>query len=155
MGSWELGSRGTGGRRRSRLARCAVVALALLSLPLLTACEVRTIQVQLPGYGDGDIDGIWLWKKVSGGAWTRICRIDFLDRKVDAQGEQLEYAQMCVNGTFAQALRFPTPITRSSATPSTITVELVYLRYEPAGTYKVTAFNAYGESPLSSGSLPM
>jgi hypothetical protein len=139
---------------RTRFVRSAVVALSLLSLPLLTGCEVRTLQIQLPGYGEGSIDGIWLWKRISG-TWTRVCRIDFTDHRVTQQGEELEYAQMCVNGVVTRGFKFPTPIIRAADSPSTITVELVYLRYEDAGNYKATAFNAFGESPLSSTYLPL
>jgi hypothetical protein len=138
----------------SRLVRGAALALLLLPLPLLTGCQMRTITIQLPGYGDGAIDGVWLWKQV-GGVWTRMCRIDFTDRRITEQGETLSYAQNCINGRERRGVVLATPIARLSGTPTTITVELIYLRYETPGSYRATAFNAAGESALSSTSLPL
>jgi len=136
---------------RCRALRGAVLALSLLSIPML-GCELKTIQVQLPGYGNGAVDGLWLWKQI-GGQWTRVCRIDFTDRRMTPKGERLAYVQNCINGKVRRGLVFPTLIERLASNPSTITVELIYLRYEPAGTYRATAFNESGESPLSASSL--
>lgn len=142
------------GRERSRLWRGFVLALALAALPVLGGCELRTFHIQLPGFGDGAIDGIYLWKDV-GGQWTRVCRIDFTDRRITPEGETLSYVQNCVNGKTKRGIVFPTLVTRPPGTPTTITVELLYLRYEDAGTYRATAFNSAGESALSSSSLPL
>lgn len=140
---------------RLRALRGAVVALSLLATPMLVGCEMRTIQIQLPGFGDGSaIEGIWLWKQVSG-KWTRVCRIDFTDNRMTPTGETLSYVQNCVNGKVRRAMVLPTPIERLAGAPTTITVELTYLRYEAPGTYRATAFNSAGESPLSSTSLPL
>lgn len=141
-----------GSTRGSRLLRSAMLALSLLSLPLITGCEMKRFHLQLPGYGDGAIDGIWLWKNISG-TWTRVCRIDFTDRRITQQGETLSYVQNCINGRTRRGVVLPTPITRANGAPTTITVELIYLRYENAGNYRATAFNAAGESPLSATSL--
>lgn len=146
--------RGLAKRASGRRLRGAVLALALLGLPFTTGCEMRTVQIQLPGYGDGAIDGIWLWKQISG-TWTRVCRIDFTDRRITQQGETLSYVQNCINGKVRRGVVLPTPIARNPSAPSTITVELIYLRYEAAGTYRATAFNAAGESPLSTTSTTL
>ena len=67
---------------RCSALRGVVVALALLSVPML-GCQIKTIQIQLPGFADGAIDGIFLWKQLPGTngelRWTRVCRIDFTD----------------------------------------------------------------------------
>lgn len=145
---------GLGGPKCSRLLRSVVLALSLFSLPVLSGCELRTFYIQLPGYGNGTIQGLWLWKQVSG-RWTRVCRIDFTDRRITEQGETLFYAQNCVDGKVKRGIGLSSPIARGRTDAATITVELVYLRYEDAGSYRATAFNAYGESPLSSSSLPL
>lgn len=146
--------RGLGRRASGRLLRSATLALALLALPFTTGCEMRTVQIQLPGYGNGAIDGIWLWKQISG-TWTRVCRIDFTDWRMTPQGETLYYVQNCINGRERRGYVLPTLITRAPGSPSTITVELIYLRYEDPGTYRATAFNAAGESPLSTTSTSL
>jgi len=142
---------------RRRALRSAVLALSLFSMPMLLGCEVKTIQVQLPGFGNGAVDGIWLWKPdpAKPGAWKRVCRIDFVDRRITTQGETLSYVQNCIQGKVRRGIVFPAPIDRLAGSPSTITIELTYLRYEDPGPYRASAFNASGESPLSSSSLPL
>jgi hypothetical protein len=139
---------------RCRLLRGAALALALLSAPLLTGCEMKSIQIQLPGYGNGAVDGIWLWKQ-SAGAWQRVCRIDFTDRRMTVHGERLSYVQNCINGKVRRGVVLATAVDRLAGNPTTITIDLVYLRYEDPGTYRATAFNEAGESPLSATSLPL
>jgi hypothetical protein len=138
---------------RCKALRGAALALALLSMPML-GCEIRTIQIQLPGYGSGDIDGIWLWKQVAG-TWTRVCRIDFTDHRITAQGEIVSYVQNCINGRVRRGIVLPSPVDRLAATPTTVTLDLYYFRYEDPGSYRATAFNAAGESSLSTTSLPL
>lgn len=143
---------------RCSALRRAVLALALLSTPML-GCEIKTIQIQLPGFADGAIDGIFLWKQLpaSGGQlqWTRICRIDFTDLRFTHRGETLSYVQNCIDGKTRRGLVLPSVVDRLDGNPATITVELFYIRYEDPGTYRATAFNESGESPLSSTSLPL
>jgi hypothetical protein len=139
---------------RCRLVRGIVVALSLLSMPALVGCEARSLRVQLPGFAGGTIDGIWLWKQISG-QWTRVCRIDFEDYRITQSGEQISYVQNCINGVAARALVFPTPVERVPGSTTTVEIELVYLRYEAPGSYRATAFNEAGESALSSTSLPL
>jgi hypothetical protein len=139
---------------RCRLVRGAVLALCLISAPMMVGCEVKTFQVQLPGYGNGEVDGIYLWKQVAG-KWTRICRIDFTDRRITAQGETLSYVQNCIQGKTRRGVVFPARVHRMDGNPATISIDITYLRYEDPGTYRATAFNEAGESPLSATSLPL
>jgi hypothetical protein len=136
--------------RRNRL-RSIVAALALLSLPML-GCEVASLSVQLPGYGNGAVDGLWLWKQV-GGQWTRVCRIDFEDRRLTEKGEMLWYVQNCINGKVRRGVLFASPVERPAG--DAIAIDLIYLRYESSGQYRATAFNQFGESALSSTSVPL
>jgi hypothetical protein len=133
-----------------RTLRGVIVALALLAVPMM-GCELRRVQLQLPGFGNGQVEGLWLWKQVNG-EWTRVCRIDFTDRRITEQGETLFYVQNCVKGQVRRAVVLPAPVDRPPGDPMTINVELIYLRYEPPGTYRATAFNAFGESALSATS---
>lgn len=139
---------------RGRLYRSAFVALSLLALPLL-GCETKEIHIQLPGYENGAIDGIWLWRRTAQNTWERACKIDFVDRRMTEQGEMLLYVQNCVKGRTRRGVTLPTPVERLAATPSTIRINLWYMRYEDPGDYRATAFNAAGESQLSATSLPL
>jgi hypothetical protein len=143
---------------RCSALRGVVLALALLSLPML-GCQIKTIQIQLPGFADGAVDGIFLWKQLPGSngqlQWTRICRIDFTDLRFTQRGETLSYVQNCIDGKLKRGLVLPALVERQAGSPATVTVELYYLRYENPGTYRATAFNESGESPLSASSLPL
>lgn len=139
---------------RRRSLRGLVVVFSLLSMPLLAGCEVRTLQIELPGFASGEVDGIWLWKQ-SAGQWRRVCRIDFENHRITARGEEISYVQNCINGATTRGLLFPTTVRRLPQAPTTIQLEMVYLRYEGPGTYRATAFNESGESPLSSTSLTL
>ena len=131
--------------------RGAVLALALLAAPML-GCEAKTIKVQLPGFNNGTVDGIWLWKQIDG-QWRRVCRIDFTDRRMTHRGETLYYVQNCIDGEEKRGLVLPAAVERMPGNPGTITVDLWYLRYEDGGTYRASAFNESGESTLSSTSV--
>ena len=75
---------------RRRSLRGLVAVFSLLSMPLLAGCEVRTLQIELPGFASGEVDGIWLWKQ-SAGQWRRVCRIDFENHRITARGEEISY----------------------------------------------------------------
>jgi len=141
---------------RCRALRGVVLTLSLLSAPML-GCEMKTIEVQMPGFGAGDVDGIWLWKPdpSTAGRWKRVCRIDFTERTITQQGETLEYVQNCINGRVRRGVVLPAPVDRLAGDPATVVVELIYLRYEDSGQYRATAFNENGESPLSASSLTL
>jgi hypothetical protein len=128
-------------------------ALALsLALPLLTAgsCSFEALKIQLAGFGQGDIDGIWLWRRQSSGAYTRSCRIEISNPFLLNGAEIVSYDQTCPGGG-ATGIPMQARIQRLPSNPTTITVRLLYLSTGAAvGTYRASAYNAAGESPLSS-----
>ncbi|MEB2345446.1 MAG: hypothetical protein OZ948_11960 [Deltaproteobacteria bacterium] len=145
---------------RCSALRGAVLALAFLSLPML-GCEIRTIQIQLPGFADGTIEGIRLYKQVpdtNGDGkpdWSFACQITFEDLRYTQQGETLFYVQNCIDERPGQGLVLPAEVQRLPGDPTTIIVELYYMRYEAAGLYTATAFNDYGESAPSPSSVQL
>jgi hypothetical protein len=137
-----------------RSASCRRVALAVAALLLvpLAGCELKTVRIQLPGYGNGAIEGVWLWRLDDAtGQYVRACRIDFQGRGFTGSGlETVSYVQNCDNGHRMGALL--AKVTRSASDPGTATLELEYARWESPGMYRASAFNSAGESPLSQAS---
>jgi hypothetical protein len=142
-------------RRASRNRTQALLAAVLLALVLpLTACEPKDFTVQLPGFGDGAIDGIWLWRQAPTGGYERMCRIDFLGVGPFHGMEGLTYIQgECVHEQ--PGMEMWAKIERPPSNPTTVTVRLWYLRWEDEGRYKASAFNASGESGLSASSVDL
>lgn len=146
--------------RRRRL-RGALLALSLLAIPTL-GCEAKKLQIQLESFFSSEIDGIFLFRADTlDGPFERVCEIRFSDfRTIVRRGNQVErirYLQNCLDGQQGTpALLLETTARHpEDGDPDAILLELWYLRFEPTGFYKATAFNAAGESPLSVSALPL
>ena len=134
-----------------RWLRLFAIALPLFALPL-AGCETKKIWVQLPSFGDGNIDGIWLWRLAANGDYERQCHIPIGDvQSVNGQ-EAVAYDQEC-----GEALGFGLSATveRSATDPNTVVVGLWYMRWEDPGTYKISSHGAEGESALSSTTIQL
>lgn len=129
-----------------------VVALALLVAPI-TGCDTRTIQVRLPGFGAGRTDGIWLWR-LEAGSYRRICRFDLSDPYSSGGAEVLVYWQSCTDGR-PSSPAWQASVERLPSDPSTVTLVLIYRPNGSLAPHRATAFNAAGESALSSTSLTL
>ena len=138
---------------RSRWRRIPIV-LALALLPL-TGCETSSVTIELPTFGKGDVDGIWMWKLSStSGQYERSCRITLSNAKSTPSGETIAYEQDCVSGH--PGLKMQAFIQRKPGDLSTATIQLYYFRWsDEAGSYKASAYNAAGESALSSTTLTL
>lgn len=146
---------------RRRSVRGALLALALLSVPLL-GCEAKKLQIQLESFVSSEIDGIFLFRADAvDGPFERVCEIRFSEfRTIVRRGKQVEriqYLQNCLDGKQGTpGLLLETTVRHpEDGDPDAIILDLWYLRFEPTGFYKATAFNAAGESQLSASSLPL
>jgi hypothetical protein len=138
-------------RRPTNLSR---VALALVLLLLSFGCDTRAVTMEIPGFGNGNIDGVWLWRFVEAtGNYKRACRLELDAPQLDETGtEVLPYLQVCT--TPGQVgIDLQTSISRLPSSPSTIVVTMWYFRYEAAGQFKASSYNSAGESALSSTTL--
>lgn len=143
---------------RGRL-RSAVLLLSLLAGPML-ACEPTKVQIQLDGFSASGIEGIVLHREGTDGTYRPVCEIHFSEfRTIVRRGvsvERIQYVQNCLEGEFGiPALVLEANVERPADAPDAIQLDLWYLRFEDPGTYKASAFNAAGESPLSASSLPL
>ena len=137
--------------RRSRWT-CARLALCLLLAPL-SGCLVNQVSMEIPNFGDGDVQGIWLWRfSTTTKQYERDCRVAFSNPDVDATGnEYISYTQQC--GSHAD-INLAAYIHRSPGDPNTIAVVLLYTRWQAkTGWYRASAYNGAGESALSASAV--
>ncbi|MCL4686305.1 hypothetical protein KJ059_16325 [Myxococcota bacterium] len=133
-----------------RLLRRALMIL-FLCMPGLLACSVSAVRVELADFGAGRTDGIWLWKPVAG-SYARQCRIDLSDPFWREGREVVSYLQSCLDGQSSN-VPWTAEVERLPGDPETVRLVLVYRRSGTALPHRASAFNAAGESALSSTSL--
>ncbi len=137
-------------------ARLSHLVMAFTLLLLSFGCETRAITIEIPGFGDGAVDGVWLWRYAdSTGQYERACRLELSAPQLDASGnEVLPYLQVCTTpGEVGMDLQ--ATISRLPADPDTIVVTVWYFRYRDPGQYKASSYNAAGESALSPTALAL
>jgi hypothetical protein len=138
-----------------RVALRSLIAATLLLGLGLGGCETRRIWIEVPQFGDGAIDGIWLWRLAeSTQTYERACRIPFGDPEMVAARETFVYEQECGDPQHV-GVELRTDVDRLAEEPQTVTIGLWYLRWEAPGTYKVSTYSADGESALSDMTLDL
>jgi hypothetical protein len=111
------------------------------------------LKIQLPGFAAGAIDGVWMWRLVSGG-YERVCRIDISDPYFEGGTEIVQYQQTCSDGRPAAAPWYAA-VTRLAGDPGTVTLTLMFVRNGVPVTHKASSFNSYGESALSASTVQL
>ncbi len=139
--------------RSTRISRVALALVFALLAPAL-GCETKAVTIEIPGYGNGDVDGVWLWRLVEGtGQYERSCRIDLDAPQLSKKGvEVVPYLQVCA-APDQIGMDLTAEISRLPSNPSTIVVKLWYFRYADPGQFRASSFNSAGESPLSPTAL--
>jgi hypothetical protein len=138
---------------RRSILRAGVVTGALLLLPL-AGCKTREVWLEIPGFGPGTVEGVWLWRlSAQTGHYERACRIVFQGVESTGGEQTLDYIQECPDGRHGYPLR--AALAPSASDPDAVTVGLWYVRWEDAGTYRVSAYGPDGESPLSETTLTL
>jgi len=128
--------------------------LALLLVPLV-GCVPKQMSVELPGFGQGAIDAVWLWRlSARTGRYERTCHLDFGAVEAMPDGtERVSYEQVCGPGEETGPLE--AVVDRSAADPDTVTLRLLYLSPEDSGTYRATAVRGGAESGLSDNAIQL
>ena len=136
--------------RRSR--RALVFLPILLLLAPLGGCKVNQVSMEIPSFGDGGVAGIWMWRYDNAtGQYERDCRVTFGSTDANSEGEYVGYTQQCTNQPDINLNAYIHP---EPTDPNTVTLTLWYTRFQGTpGSYKASAYNAVGESALSSTSL--
>lgn len=135
-----------------RMLRIVALLLPLFAIPL-TGCETKRIWVELPSFGDGAIDGVWLWRLGANGEYERQCNIPIGDVETVGGRESVFYDQDCGDAEFAWDLH--ATVERSPEVAGTVRLGLWYMRWEDPGVYKLSAYGADGESALSDTTLDL
>jgi len=123
------------------------LALLALVLPLL-ACDPTFLTVKIPDFGSKQVEGVWVWRlSAQTNQYEREALIRFQGVTTLTTGQFLSYAAYSNAGT--QSLT--AGIVRDPANPDVVTVTLGFELGQP-GVFKVSTFNAAGESSLSAQS---
>ena len=129
----------------SRL-RVALAAAALLGL-CAVGCNLRPFRVQIPSFETAQVKGLWVWRAGAGGDFERFAQIEFGELANQDGVEFLPYT-IELEGT---RLVFSTPVVRTPTSPEDVTLSISF-RNE-MGSYKLSSYNAVGESALSDGTM--
>ena len=132
-------------RRTSRAAFGLLLAIGLLA----SGCDIQGFRVRLKDFAATAIEGLWVWQRSpSTGKFVRHSQIEFGSVYRSNGSEYLMYTFT----TGADPMGLQTVVVRSASNPDTVTLNLAFLAVGP-GDYKMSSFNAAGESALSSGTL--
>jgi hypothetical protein len=129
-----------------------VVVAAVLG-SFVTSCQANTIKVRLRDFGNGNVDGLWLWRQ-NGSAYQRVCRIDVSNPFVAGGQEQVEYQQTCLDGR-PSSPAWRASVKRLATNPTNATLTFLYQRFGAQAMHRASAFNRWGESARSSTTLTL
>jgi hypothetical protein len=130
------------------------LALAFLLLAPALGCETKAVTIAIPGFGLGDVNGVWLWRlNETNGSYERVCRLEFGAPQTSKTGvEVMPYLQVCT-APDQLGMNLRAEISRLPADPNTIVVKLFYFRFADPGQFRASSYNSAGESPLSPNAL--
>jgi hypothetical protein len=132
---------------RQPLRHALRLALLTLVLPLL-ACDPSWLTVRIPDFSSKKIEGLWVWRlSPQTHQYEREALIWFAGVTTLTSGQILNYLSYSNAGDEG----LTAGVVRDPANPDVVTVTLGFQRGEP-GVFKVSTFNAAGESPLSAQS---
>ena len=130
------------------LLRLAFAFALALGFGSTLGCSALVVKIHLPGFADGAVDGVWLWRRLASGAYQRACRIDFSDVYSNGSVEVVDYKQVCFDGRFQTPL-WNALVARAPGDARAVTLVLKFAGNDVLVTHKASSFNAAGESPLS------
>lgn len=132
----------------------AVALLAGLAIPI-TACDVSQVTVEIPDFQSSQVEGLWLWHlSDQTGQYERLSQVTFDSNPQSAvDSGTITYTIVAPDGQHEATIL--SAITPSTTNPDSVTLTLYVERANQHGSFRVSTFNAAGESPLSSASITM
>ena len=127
------------------LRRFAVLAILALAWPL-GGCNFDVLVVQVPDFDTKQVLGLTLWLTASNGTAQRALDVEFLEPRVDEQGVELIGYSYAVDG---KPVEVWSPFHRDPANPDQVTLGFVALPVPEGPLYRISTFNAAGDSALS------
>jgi len=134
-----------------RRATRALVPLLLLVFALpLAGCNVTSLQLWIPGFDTAEVKGVTFWREVDN-QFVVDGHLIFEEIVVEGGVEIVNYRVESATGELL--LQSSAQLARDAANPDDVALEVVYTRYgEESALFKVSTFNAAGESLLTEGS---
>jgi len=131
-------------RRASRLL--APLLFLALALPL-AGCTVGPVELRIPDFESARVEGLTFWREVDG--HFVVDGFVYFEGVVVRDGKELvDYRVESLGGEVLA--RSSAPLVRDAASPDDVEIKLHYPRAgSTAALYKVSAFNAAGDSLLS------
>lgn len=131
----------------ARAGRAAKLLLAAVLLLAVQGCKWFEITVKIPDFDSRKVQGVWVWRQdPASGQWQRAGQIVFQPTPAGSSPGELQYVVLQPDGF---GLPLKAPVERDTRTPDQATVRLWYARFLDAGQYRVSTYNAAGESSLS------
>ena len=127
------------------LRRFAALVTLVLALPLC-GCDWDVLVVQVPDFDSKEVLGITLWRTAAQGTVQRALDVEFLEPRLDEQGaEQIGYSYVADGET----VEVWNPLHRDPANPDRVILGFVALPLPEDVPYRISTFNAAGDSALS------
>lgn len=128
-----------------------ILAMAVLFVPL-GGCEWNRLRVRIPDFDSNDVVGLWIWRRSEAtGQYVRDGQVVFFQPEIVNGRERMKYEVRRPDGLALYDLA--ARVIRSGANPDSVTVRLQYVRISPPGSFKISSFNQFGDSPLSNETL--
>jgi len=132
------------------MRRVAATGVAAALLLLVSGCSWTSVAVGIMDFNTSQVKGVWLWRADASGTFQRAARYDFSPPETTSSGEVINYA-VTVSGS-TSSMSAQASVQRSPTDSNQVALVLVYPRSETTGVYRVSSFNAAGESSLSTTS---
>jgi hypothetical protein len=127
------------------LRRFAVLAILTLALPI-GGCDWDVLVVQVPDFDSKQVLGITLWRTTAQGGVQRALDIQLLEPKLDDQGTELVGYSYVEDG---QTVEVWDRLHRDPANPDRVLLGFVALPLPENVSYRISTFNAAGDSALA------
>lgn len=120
-----------------------------------TGCDLQWVKVTIPDFESKQVTGIWVWRQSEqSGQYVRDTEIEFGERIPAGGGVELLRVET-TTGPLGERSSLPTGIERDAANPDRVTLSLGFTRLSAPGIFKVSTYNAAGDSPLSTASAQL
>jgi hypothetical protein len=126
------------------LRRFAALAILTLALPL-GGCDWNVLVVQVPDFDSKQVLGITLWRTTAQGA-QRALDVELLEPRLDEQGMELIGYSYLADGATVEVWN---QLHRDPANPDRVILGFAALPLPQNATYRISTFNAAGDSALS------
>lgn len=136
----------------TRRIRATLLTLAIALVGVNAGeCDWVMVAVQIPDYDSAEVAGVWMHKD-QGGQFLPTNHIQFTGTNVRSDAEVLDFTFH--DGARDASYGFSAVVERNPANPDQVMLRILFAR-PGSGEYKVSTYNAQGESELSLETLEL